>query len=200
MNYSRNLGIILLALVLGCGCASKSYIPTKGEGRVDSFEVISGTLSSLQKGAPLLVLGPFKSAPNVYPVCRGEEANTIADSFNDVELFAARFRFIEEAEEIFANLKEESPKQLRTQFNLPETPELVLYGELLEYKVTINVFLGVLKKATYRLTFHNLKDGSQTIILARIDAVSHYGIPALVDELSRRIDTSNIRINTGTKK
>jgi hypothetical protein len=188
----KNLRYLLPLLVViglsGCGLIYGQAMRSS-EG-VSKVEVSSGQLSALHPGSRILVVGPFAKTREAFYICRGEEAATFAQYFNQKGLFHADLSVMpgfDDPRNAVAGIKGMSVAQLPASFGLPAAPELILFGTILTREMTVSPGRGVVMSVSYRLEFYDPQTRQSTVIeVADRDPFSDC-IPNIVDALMEKI-------------
>jgi hypothetical protein len=187
-NLRYLLPILIMVVFSGCGLIYGQVMRTsEGVGQMD---VISGQMSALRPGSRILVVGPFAKTREAFYICRGEEAATFAQYFNEKGLFRAELSvmpgFDDPAKRV-AELKGESASQLQGDFGLREAPELILFGTILSREMTVAPGRGVVMSVSYRLDFYNPQTRQSTVVEVAVRDIFSDCIPDIVDALMEKI-------------
>lgn len=157
---------------------------------VKSFQVQSGDLASLRKGAHILVVGPFDLAPGAWEIARGDEAAMFVNEFNRAGFFNAELHAGDrcgKASKNFAEAKAKSAAQLKADYGLEAEPDVLLFATVMDRDTIVAPTRGMIMEVAYRLEFFSLATNTSTVV--RITVREHFKecIKLTVEELARRV-------------
>ncbi len=187
-NLRYLLSLLILIVLSGCGLIYGQAMRSS-EG-VSKIEVISGSLSALQPGSRILVVGPFAKTREAFYICRGEEAAAFAQYFNEKGLFHSDLSVMpgfDDPSKAVATIKGMSPAQLPASFGLTTAPELLLFGTIQSREMTVSPGRGVVMSVSYRLEFYNPQSRQSTVIEVADRDIFSDCIPHIVDALMEKI-------------
>jgi len=189
MNAIRVLFAVLLVVALsGCGLFYGQAMRVN-EG-VRNVKVVSGDLGGLRQGQRVLVIGPFAKTREAFYICRGEEAASFAQYFNEKGLFRADLSVapgFDDPREMEANIKKMVPNQLASRFALDQAPALILFGTILSREMFVAPGRGVIMSVAYRLEFFDPQTRKSTIVEVADRDLFADCIPNVVTALMEKI-------------
>jgi len=157
---------------------------------VKNFQVVGGDLSSLRKGAHVLVVGPFDLAPGAWEIARGDEAALFATEFNRAEFFNAELhmgdRYAPAAKGI-AEAKAKSAAQLKADYGLEAEPDVLMFATVLNRDTIVAPARGVIMEVAYQLEFFNPATGKSAVVRVTVREQFKDCIKLVVAELTRQV-------------
>ncbi len=163
----RNILALLVLAVLTVSCGPlMGQLMRMSEG-VKSFEVTAGQLSDLKPGQNLLVIGPFAKTDTAYYIARGDEASAFPREFEKTGFFKAEshleFKY-NDINEMNSALRSKSAAALRDDLGLQRTPDIIMFGTILDRDTIVAPMRGIIMRVSYRLEFFNVETKSSTIV------------------------------------
>jgi len=192
-RYTMNRKLVfilpLLLLITSCGPLI-GQVMRLSEG-IKEVRLIEGDLASLSKGQNLLVVGPFAKTPEAFYIARGDEAAGFQVEFNRREYFNSELYMgnrYGDLQAMFSSLRVTGASQLKDELNLKKSPDLLMFGTVLERETIVAPTRGIIMQVTYRLEFFAPDGGSKTVI--EISVRDHFKdcIKTVVGEIIRRAE------------
>lgn len=173
---------LLFALLLlsfftsGCGPILGQFMG-RGEG-LKSFEVVSGQVPQVMKGASILVFGPFAKTDDAFHICRGEDAAKFSDEFIRHGLHSELYLAHGSAGRVtLAEAKLMNAEQLRDALGLTIPPDYLLSGTLTLRKMTVAPAHGVVMEEAYNLELLDLRTRATSHYRAAVKDLAQETIP-----------------------
>lgn len=192
MKKLRNLLPLFLVIALsGCGLIYGQMMrSSEGVGKIN---VISGQMSDLRPGSRVLVIGPFAKTRESFYICRGEEAASFAQYFDQKGLFHADLSVapgFDDPGKAVPGIKAMDPAQLAAGFELRQAPDLIMFGTILRREMTVAPGRGVVMIVDYRLEFYNPQTRRSTVLDVPVRDIFSDCIPSVVTALMEKIARS----------
>ncbi len=177
----------LLLVMVSCGPII-GQMTRLGDG-IKNFQVVSGSLSSLERGKKLMVVGPFATGEGAYYIARGDDAvffyrDFKRNGFWEPELYVGDRN--QDAEEVKNSLRSLRGAALKDKLGLNAVPDFILFGEITERSTFVAPTRGLLQRVGYRLEIVNTANGSSTVVEAVVRARFPDCTRIIVDEIIRR--------------
>lgn len=157
---------------------------------VKEVTVVQGDLADLQPGSKIAVLGPFDKTPEAFYICRGEEAASFTNVFNQVGLFQAELsldnRFPERLPKA-SDWQGKDAAEVQAKLGLDQRPDLIMSGTILQRQMVAAPTQGVIMDVAYRLDFLDLSNGQITTVEFVVKELFQEAIPETVNDLAKRI-------------
>lgn len=156
---------------------------------VKNFQVVQGDLAALGKGQKILVVGPFETAPGAWDIARGDDAVFFYNEFNRAGYYPAELHMGDRygrAAKTVAEVKAKSAAQMKTDYQLENAPELVMFGTVLSRETIVAPTRGLIMEVGYRLEFYKPADGKSTVVEITVHEHVKDCIKLVVEELAHR--------------
>ena len=179
----------LMLLLSSCGPIIGQMMKMS-EG-VKDFKVVGGDNASLSQGRNILVVGPFDKAPGAYYIARGDEAGMFFQEFNNNGFFKSELHIgnrYGDLQEAASSIRSKSAAQLKAAFGLEASPDLVMFGTILERETIVAPTRGIIMQVSYRLEFFDTASSASTIIEITIKDHFKDCVKLVISEIIRQAE------------
>jgi len=187
MKKSYFLILPLLFLLASCGPII-GQLTRLGDG-IKTFQVVSGSLSTLKEGKRVLVVGPFAKGEGAYYIARGDDSAFFYREFDRNDYLKAELYVgdkNQDPEEAAGALRSLRGPELKVKLGLKAAPDYLVFGRITERSTFVAPTRGVLQRVGYRLEIVDTANGGSTVVEAVVRDRFRDCTGIIVDEIVRR--------------
>lgn len=155
-----------------------------------SIRDVSGSPGGITAGSRLVILAPFPKTAEAFYIVKGEDERQFAAEFARLGLFKAETRFgpaMADGETAFKGIAAKTPAAVKAELGLASEPDILLTGTLLSRKTYVAPTRGVVMGVSWRMTFHDLRNGHSWTFDAESKELAEMTIPRIVEAIGKRI-------------